>query len=97
MSTKSRVILPVAAALAALSGLSVAPDTASAAATKGSETALTTQEAKPDKVGAASNVLLSAGEDLLGLIVAKQADGSVVAQHSSHASHASHHSHYSSR
>jgi hypothetical protein len=97
MSTKSRAILPITTALAALSGLSIAPDAASAAVTKDTEPALASQEAQPDKQGAQPNVLFTAGQDLLGLIVAKQADGTVVAQHSSHASHASHHSHYSSR
>jgi hypothetical protein len=102
MTTKSRTILPIATALAALSG-SVAPDPATAAAPKRTEPVLASQEALPDKQGAQPNVLFTAGQDLLGLIVAKQADGTVVAQHSSHvshashASHASHHSHFSSR
>jgi hypothetical protein len=45
-------------------------------------------------------MVVTDGEDLLGLIVAKSEDGTVVADHYSHvshASHASHASHYSSR
>lgn len=46
------------------------------------------------------NSLVVSGEDVLGFLVTEQADGTIVAAHTSHvshASHASHHSHYSSR
>jgi len=50
--------------------------------------------------GDKANFVYPMAEDLLGLVVTRQADGTVVAQHASHvshSSHASHHSHYSSR
>ena len=46
------------------------------------------------------NVFLPAGDNLLGLIVSKSADGTVLADHYSHyshGSHSSHASHYSGR
>jgi hypothetical protein len=46
------------------------------------------------------DLLMSVGEDLLGMIVRKGADGLATADHYSHvshASHSSHHSHYSGR
>ena len=43
------------------------------------------------------NAHFQVGEDLLGFVMTKQADGTIVAGHSSHSSHASHASHASSR
>lgn len=95
MIKKPVVILPLAAALAALSGAGPAnaalPENTPTAASPGVTDA--TSKAEP-------NVLFKAGEDLLGLIITRSADGTVVAQHSSHyshSSHSSHRSHYSSR
>jgi hypothetical protein len=99
MSTKSRTILTVTAALAALSGVSV-PVAANATAPAGSEAPIATEQSQRPAQSGQPNVLLTAGQDLLGLVVAKHADGGIVAQHyshASHASHASHYSHYSSR
>jgi hypothetical protein len=85
-------ILSLAAALGALS------TTAPAQAAYTPETGETSQ---PGQVPAAApNTFVSVGYDLLGFTVTQQADGTIVAahsSHSSHSSHASHHSHYSSR
>ena len=92
MSRKAIVILPLATALATLAG---APGENAA-----SNAATSTQSATPE-IKASSAVIPNsfavAGRDLLGFLVTRQADGTIIAQHASHASHASHHSHYSSR
>jgi hypothetical protein len=97
MSATSRKILLITTALTALSGLSVPADNANAAVPASAEAAITAEQSQRPASSARPNVLLTSGQDLLGLIVTKQPDGTIVAQHSSHASHASHHSHYSSR
>jgi hypothetical protein len=96
MIKKPIVILPLAAALAALAG------TTAATATTGKQTEQNIQQGHVAETAAKAepNVLFRAGDDLLGLIVSRQADGTVLAQHyshSSHSSHSSHHSHFSSR
>jgi hypothetical protein len=89
---KPIVILPVAAALAALGGVSTAAANTSEAQAKVLSTDVggTTIKSEP-------NLLFKAGEDLLGLIITRSATGAVLAQHYSHSSHSSHRSHYSSR
>jgi hypothetical protein len=94
-------ILSIAAALAALVGV-----TAPSSETKAAPTPTEPMRA-PQPNGVTSNVepnvFLTAGEDLLAMVVTRQSDGTVVAahyshqSHASHASHHSHHSHYSSR
>ena len=97
MSRKKPVILPIATALASLASIPATVDDASSKTPNSSSTTCA-----PNNTLAQTrqpNLVFKAGEDLLGLIVTQQADGTVVAQHSSHASHASHashHSHYSS-
>lgn len=86
MAEKSKIVLSLGAALASLTGMSVqgaeaksvTADDVSAAATENTATKLE------------ANAHYQAGEDLLGFVMTKQADGTIVAQHSSHASHASH-------
>jgi hypothetical protein len=96
MAKPRNVIMPVAAALGALSSTTPATDSNAAASpnpTVSQATVPVTQAGQP-------NTIVSTGKDLLGFTVTEQADGTVVAQHSSHASHASHashHSHYSGR
>jgi UDP:flavonoid glycosyltransferase YjiC (YdhE family) len=93
MVDRKTLILPLAAAL---SGLSTVPATEAAASP--SPDASTAQAENARKLQ--PNMLVSTGKDLLGFLVERQADGTLVAQHASHASHASHgshHSHYSSR
>ena len=92
--SKTPKILPLAAALAALAGISTTvSDPANAKLTEPTE---------PDGLGATSatkptpNRIVSMGEDFLGFTVTTAADGTVVADHSSHYSHSSHSSHYSS-
>jgi hypothetical protein len=94
----SKVILPIAAALAALS-TAAASDKASATAPQEADVTTTVPAAVPVRAGQ-PNMLVTAGEDLLGLVVSKNEDGTVVADHYSHVSHGSHGSHtshYSSR
>jgi hypothetical protein len=93
MSRKTPVILPIATALASLTSVSATLDNA-AAKTGDVSSAADAQNNVVPQTGE-PNLVFNAGEDLLGLIVTRQADGTVIAQHSSHASHASHASHYS--
>lgn len=97
MSKKSIQLVSLASALAALSGtagLLPTPADAKVAAP------VSTDVLKADLAnGPQPNVFMSAGQDLLGMIVTKTASGTVLAQHYSHyshSSHASHSSHYSS-
>jgi hypothetical protein len=95
MADRRNIIIPVAAALGALTG--AAPATDANAAT--SSNAVVEQPKAAPQTGQ-PNTLVSVGQDLLGFTVNEQPDGTIVAQHVSHASHsshASHHSHYSSR
>src|SRR5262245_19939872 len=92
MKEKKAVIVPIATALASL-------------ATAANATTLATQPQVDDTVAtdrqqanatkAERNTIFAAGEELLGLLVTQNADGTVVAQHSSHYSHSSHASHAS--
>ncbi len=95
MSRKSQVILPIATALTALAGVPATVDGAVAKAADVSGAII--PQNKVIGPSGQPNVLFKAGEDMLGLIVTQQEDGTIIAQHSSHASHASHASHYSSR
>jgi hypothetical protein len=93
MAKKLPSILSLAAALAALSGVTtVAPALAAA-------TNLGTNDEDVNPQGATNtgraNVFMPVGTDLLGLIVTTAEDGTVVAQHDSHYSHSSHASHSS--
>ena len=93
MAKPRNVIMPVAAALGALS--STAPTTETNAATLPNPTV--SQATLPVAKTGEPNTIVSTGKDLLGFTVTEQADGTVIAQHASHASHASHSSHYSGR
>jgi hypothetical protein len=95
MTDRRKVIIPVAAALSALTSPLPATDAdaATSSATVISNPTGATQLGQP-------NTFVSVGHDLLAFTINEQADGTIVAQHhshASHASHASHHSHYSSR
>ncbi|WP_156464275.1 His-Xaa-Ser repeat protein HxsA2 [Afipia sp. Root123D2] len=94
MSHKQKILLSLSAALAALTGVS--SDKAEAKATNTIDqngiASDMMNSAKP-----APNAAIQVGEDLLGFVMTKQADGTIVAGHSSHVSHASHASHVSSR
>ena len=99
MTSKPRVILPIAAAIAALSTSPSEP--ANATISPDESATLPGPKALAAEVGGdKANLVYPRGEDLLGLVVTKQVDGTVVAQHASHvshSSHASHASHFSSR
>jgi hypothetical protein len=95
MANHRNVILPVAAALGALTN--TLPATNAEASTPPNATV-----AQPTSAAESGqpNTFVSTGQDLLAFTINEQADGTIVAQHvshASHASHASHHSHYSSR
>jgi hypothetical protein len=95
MADRRNVILPVAAALGALT--STMPATQANAGTP--PNAAVVQPTGVAQLGQA-NTFVSTGRDLLAFTINEQPDGTIVAQHQSHASHASHtshHSHYSSR
>jgi hypothetical protein len=98
MAKKRPHILSLTAALAALSGATAMNATVAAANTSDPNEPKATQSGHVAK--GEPNVFMSVGNDLLGLIVTKGADGTVVADHYSHyshSSHSSHSSHYSSR
>jgi hypothetical protein len=95
MADRRNIIMPVAAALGALTNTLPATDAHAAI----SPNAGVTHPTAVPPVGQ-PNTLVSTGQDLLAFTINEQADGTIVAQHVSHASHsshASHHSHYSSR
>ena len=95
MAKNVPTILSLGAALASLQGVSALNATPTAASIPSSDKANATQmgcTAKGDP-----NIFMSVGSDLLGLIVTKTTNGTVVADHYSHASHSSHSSHYSGR
>ena len=97
MTKKNPKILSLTAALAALSGTATDPNLAAAKTPDGNEAKGVLHNRV---VTGEPNVFFSVANDLLGLIVRKAEDGTVVVDHYSHASHASHsshHSHYSSR
>jgi hypothetical protein len=92
MQRKPVVIIPLASALGALSGTAIVPTDAQSAP---SNDPVVTSETVAARTGQKPNTLVSTGESLLGFIVTKQADGTIVADHDSHASHDSHTSHAS--
>jgi hypothetical protein len=92
MKRKQAVILPLASALGALAGSAIVPAEANSVA---SSDPAATAETAATKDGQRANTFVSTGESLLGFIVTKHADGTIVADHESHASHDSHSSHAS--
>ena len=95
MLKKPIKLVSLAAALAALSGtVALLPPTADAKARNPGKS----DDATSPREDVQPNVFMTAGKDLLGMIVKKGTDGIVTADHyshSSHSSHASHSSHYS--
>ena len=96
MSKKPIKLMGLAAALAALSGTTaLLPPAADAKPTNPSNAeGITNGHARDVQ----PNIFMTVGKDFLGMIVRKNADGMVTADHyshSSHASHSSHSSHYS--
>jgi hypothetical protein len=90
MTDRRSVIMPVAAALGALTGTTPATD---ANAATPSNPVVEQPKAVPQT--GQPNTLVSVGQDLLAFTINEQGDGSIVAQHVSHASHSSHSSHSS--
>lgn len=93
MDSKSKVILPLATALAAL-----ATSGDLAAANVRTDHALAMPEGQvANKPAVTPNTTYATGSELLGVMMTKNAAGTLVAEHASHMSHASHASHASSR
>ena len=92
MAEKSKILLSLGAALASLAGFSVQGAEAKQAVPNNDVISPMKQglDAKP-----APNAHFQVGEDLLGFVMTKLPDGTIIAGHSSHASHASHSSHSS--
>ena len=95
MKEKKAVVLPLATALASLATATNAAAAPSNSSPDHGTAATDSQQANASNIQ--PNTIFQVGEDLLGLLMTKSADGTIVAQHASHASHASHHSHYSGR
>lgn len=96
MAIRSFKLVSLATALASLAGFEVAPVAANTSNQDGKSP--TTDSGQTMGSKATPNVVIGVGEDLLGFVVTRDANGTVVAQgHSSHVSHASHASHASSR
>ena len=97
MKHKNTVVLPLATALAALTTAANATAPTTPPADKASNPSDSQRATVPNFE---PNTFYRAGDDLMGLLVTRSADGTIIAQHfshSSHASHASHTSHASSR
>lgn len=92
MKRKNIAIVPLATALASLTTGANATVPAVNSADHSAQPA-DSQQAKAIEIQ--PNTIFRVGEDLLGLLVTQNADGTVVAQHSSHYSHSSHASHAS--
>ena len=96
MARKKIALVPLAAALAALTPLGNEAKAALAPALPNAAS-----EAENSIAGRSDvplpNHFVSIGKDLLGFSVTTKPNGVVLADHYSHASHASHASHYSSR
>jgi His-Xaa-Ser system protein HxsD len=86
--------MSLAAAIAGLAGTSaIVADPAEA---KTTEPQSPNQAVPALATGLIPNQIVSTGADLMGFLVTKTSNGTVLAQHASHASHSSHSSHYSS-
>jgi hypothetical protein len=86
--------MSLAAAIAGLAGTSAI--VANPAEAKTTEAKSPDQAAPAQATGLIPNQIVSTGADLMGFLVTKMSNGTVLAQHASHASHSSHSSHYSS-
>ncbi len=100
MKSNKKFLIPVATALAAVAGTSNAVEVKQVKSTENTHETGATQALK--KVLSAEDKLAtySVGDELHGLILRKNIDGVVLADHyshRSHSSHSSHSSHYSSR
>ena len=93
MAEKSKIVLSLGAALASLTGMSVQ----GAEAKSVTANDVSASAAENTAIKLEPNAHYQVGEYLLGFVMTKQADGTIVAQHASHASHASRASHASSR
>jgi hypothetical protein len=91
MKHKPFSVLSIAAALASL-GTAAQADVPPVTSPEGASAA-TNEQAVAIKIQ--PNTIFTAGQDLLGLLVTQNADGTIVAQHASHYSHSSHASHAS--
>ena len=79
--SKKTAVVPLATALASLTTAANATAPSATQSDTGSNPA-DSQQATPTNIQ--PNTIFTAGEDLLGLLVTQNADGTVVAQHASH-------------
>jgi len=91
MKRKTVGLMSIATALASLGTVAQA-GTPPVTSPEGN-TATTNEQAGAIKI--IPNTIFTAGQDLLGLLITQNADGTIVAQHASHYSHSSHASHAS--
>ena len=76
MAEKSKIVLSLGAALASLTGMSIQGAEAKPVSDAASTSAAENLAIKPEP-----NAHYQVGEDLLGFVMTKQADGTIVAQH----------------
>lgn len=92
MDSKTKLILPLATALAALTTSAEL----AAASVPHDPSSATSQPKEGNRAAVTPNATFIAGADLLGMKMTRNSGG-LVAEHASHMSHASHASHASSR
>jgi hypothetical protein len=103
MSSKAKFLIPVAAAIAAITPLSKAVESKKDLNQNDIKNLLSEQIDKSITTNGERLATYRVGDELHGLILHKNAEGIMVAghyshsSHASHASHASHSSHFSSR
>lgn len=95
MTNRAKQILSLGAAIASLSGVTAQGANVTTVETAADTSAAALTGSQDSLVKASGH--FQVGEDLLGFVMTKQADGTLVAGHASHSSHASHASHVSSR
>jgi hypothetical protein len=91
MKHKTVGLMSIATALASLAA---AAQAGTPPVTSPEENTATTNE-QAGAIKIIPNTIFTAGQDLLGLLITQNADGTIVAQHASHYSHSSHASHAS--
>jgi hypothetical protein len=97
MGTEKKFLIPVAVALSAITGSSDAIESKKTEAIDTYQENVLVKTLKNELVKGDSLATYSIGAELHGLILRKNADGVMLAEHYSHRSHSSHRSHYSSR
>jgi hypothetical protein len=100
MATDKKFLIPVAVALSAITGSSDAIESKKTEIVDATQENVLAKMLKNELVKGDSLATYSIGAELHGLILRKNSDGVMLAEHyshRSHSSHSSHSSHYSSR